>query len=538
MTATPVASTTVRHEHGERAPLRPVQRVAAVAAYFGLVYRRTWMGSVFSRFVMPLLFLLAMGVGLGSLVDDASGGVEGVSYLLFVAPAMIAVQAMMTAVSESTYPVYGLFTWNRMYHSMLATPLTVSDLLLGHLAVVAAQGGFAAAAFVVVAALFGSFTSWWVLLAVPIGVLVTLAFAVPLFGFTARAKGESAFNIVYRLVITPLMLFSGVFFPVDPPAGPRGARLADAPVARRGAVPRRGPREFRSLRPGAPGGAAPRHRGRLGVRPRRHDPQARLVSAGVLTPGLAMWRSVVERNVVGFRRQWAAFVTGFAEPVFYLLSLGIGVGSLVPVVLTDGGTEVSYAAFVAPAMLAASAMNGAIMDSTFNVFFKLRYAKIYDAMLATPLGPRDIAVGEVVWSLIRGGVYALVFYLVALAVGVVESWWSLLAVPAAVFIGLAFSAVGMFATTFMRSWVDFDWIMLVIQPLFLLSATFFPLGTYPGWAQPIVQATPLYHGVALERGLMLGEVGWGLLWHVGYLVVLGVVGIWATSRRIETLLRS
>lgn len=215
MTATPVASTTVRHEHGERAPLRPVERVAAVAAYFGLVYRRTWMGSVFSRFVMPLLFLLAMGVGLGSLVDDASGGVEGVSYLLFVAPAMIAVQAMMTAVSESTYPVYGLFTWNRMYHSMLATPLTVSDLLLGHLAVVAAQGGFAAAAFVLVAALFGGFTSWWVLLAVPIGVLVTLAFAVPLFGVTARAKGESAFNIVYRLVITPLMLFSGVFFPVD-----------------------------------------------------------------------------------------------------------------------------------------------------------------------------------------------------------------------------------------------------------------------------------------------------------------------------------
>ena len=259
---------------------------------------------------------------------------------------------------------------------------------------------------------------------------------------------------------------------------------------------------------------------------------------GVLTPGLAMWRTVVERNVVSFRRQWAAFVTGFAEPVFYLFSLGIGVGSLVPFVTTDGGDEVTYAAFVAPAMLAASAMNGAVMDSTFNVFFKLRYAKIYDAMLATPLAPRDIAVGEVVWSLIRGGVYALVFYLVALAVGVVESWWSLLAVPAAVFIGLAFSAVGMFATTFMRSWVDFDWIMVVIQPLFLLSATFFPLGTYPGWAQPIVQVTPLYHGVALERGLMLGEVGWGLLWHLGYLVVLGVIGIWATSRRIETLLRA
>ena len=215
MATVQLQSPTSRHVHGERSPLRPAERVGAVAAYFGLVYRRTWMGSVFSRFVMPLLFLLAMGIGLGSLVDDASGGVDGVPYLLFVAPALIAVQAMMTAVSESTYPVYGLFTWNRMYHSMLATPLTVSDLLLGHLAVIAAQGGFAAAAFVLVAALFGSFTSWWVLLAVPIGVLVTLAFAVPLFGFTARAKGDSSFNVVYRLVITPLMLFSGAFFPVE-----------------------------------------------------------------------------------------------------------------------------------------------------------------------------------------------------------------------------------------------------------------------------------------------------------------------------------
>ncbi|WP_068251882.1 ABC transporter permease [Janibacter corallicola] len=208
-------SADARHVHGPRAPLRPLERVGAVAGYFLIVYRRTWQGSLFSRFASPLLFLLAMGLGLGSLVNASSGGVDGVPYLEFVAPGMVAVQAMMVAVSESTYPVYGLFTWNRMYHSMLATPLTVTDLLLGHLTVVAAQGGIATIAFVLVAALFGGFSSWWVLLAVPVGVLVTLAFAVPIFGFSARAKGDGAFNVVYRLVITPLMLFSGVFFPID-----------------------------------------------------------------------------------------------------------------------------------------------------------------------------------------------------------------------------------------------------------------------------------------------------------------------------------
>jgi lipooligosaccharide transport system permease protein len=252
--------------------------------------------------------------------------------------------------------------------------------------------------------------------------------------------------------------------------------------------------------------------------------------------GAGLARMLVERNILGFRRQWVAFVTGFFEPVLYLFSLGIGLGALVGTVTTDGGSEVPYAVFVAPAMLASSAMNAAVLDSTFNVFFKLRFAKLYDSVLATRMGPRDVAVGEVAWSLLRGGCYSLAFLLVAWAAGLVESGWAVLALPAAIFIALAFAAVGMFCTTFMRSWVDFDYVTMAIQPMFLLSATFFPLTAYPQWAQGLVQATPLYHGVALVRGLMLGEISPGLLWHVAYLSVLGLVGVVGAALRIERLL--
>ncbi len=250
--------------------------------------------------------------------------------------------------------------------------------------------------------------------------------------------------------------------------------------------------------------------------------------------GRARW--VVARNATAFRRAWLLLLSGFVEPVFYLFSLGVGLGALIGRVTTDGGSVVTYAAFVAPGLLAASAMNGAIFDATFNVFFKLRYQHLYDAMLATPIGPRDIAVGEITWSLLRGSLYSTMFLVVALVAGLVESWWALLAVPAAVLIGLAFGAIGMFTTTFMRSWQDFDYVTLAIQPMFLFSATFFPLSTYPDALEWVVRLTPLYHGVALERGLLLGEVGWGLLWHVGYLLVLGALGVVGTSRRIATLL--
>jgi lipooligosaccharide transport system permease protein len=262
---------------------------------------------------------------------------------------------------------------------------------------------------------------------------------------------------------------------------------------------------------------------------------ARLLPAGSYA-GRAS--ALVLRSVTASRRAWLAFVSGFFEPVFYLVAMGQGLGALVGPLPGPDGQPIPYAAFIAPGLLAAAAMNGAVFDSTFNVFFKLKYAKLYDSVLSTPLGPRDVAVGEISWALLRGQFYAVAFLVVALAAGLVESWWALLALPAATLIGFAFAAVGMAATTYMRSWVDFDYVQLAILPMFLFSATFFPLSTYPDSLRWVVQATPLYHGVALCRDLMLGEVSAPLLGHVAYFVAMGLAGFLVAGRRLERLLLS
>jgi lipooligosaccharide transport system permease protein len=240
--------------------------------------------------------------------------------------------------------------------------------------------------------------------------------------------------------------------------------------------------------------------------------------------------------VLVYRRAWVIVFSGFFEPVFYLFSIGVGIGALVGEVTTGNGQAVTYAEFVAPALLASSAMNGAVFESTMNIFFKLKYAKTYDGMLATPLGPGDIAVGEISWSLIRGALYAVAFLVVVLVMGLMPSMWGLLAVPAALLIGFAFAAVGMSATTFMRSWQDFDMVTLVTLPLFLFSATFFPLDVYPGWLQVVARFSPLYQGVALIRGLMLGIIEWSLLGNVAFLLAMGIAGLMVSSRRIEDML--
>ena len=239
-----------------------------------------------------------------------------------------------------------------------------------------------------------------------------------------------------------------------------------------------------------------------------------------------------ERNIVVYRRTWLVLVSGLFEPLFYLGSVGVGFGHLVGTV-PFGGHRVGYADFVAPALLATSAMNGAIIDATFGVFHKLKHMKLYDAVLATPVGATDIAIGEVAWSLARGVIYAVAFLVVATAFGDIHSWWAVLALPAATLIGLCFAGIGTAATTFMRSWQDFDMVQLGILPLFLFSATFYPLSTYPTAGQWVVRCTPLYHGVALLRQLTLGDVGWAALGHVAYLALLGTAGVVVAGRRLE-----
>jgi lipooligosaccharide transport system permease protein len=242
-------------------------------------------------------------------------------------------------------------------------------------------------------------------------------------------------------------------------------------------------------------------------------------------------RHLVERHARVYRQAWLVLISGFFEPLFYLLSIGVGLGKLVGPV-----AGITYTSFVAPALLATSSMNGAVFDSTFNVFFRLKYNKLYDAALSTPMRAGDIALGEISWALIRGGLYGSAFMIVMLAMQLVHSWWAVLDLPSALLIGFAFAAAGMAATTFMRSWQHFEFVTLATLPMFLFSTTFYPLSAYPRAIQIVVECTPLYQGVALLRGLTLGIVSPGLLWHAAYLAIMGLLGLHVASFRISKLL--
>ena len=243
---------------------------------------------------------------------------------------------------------------------------------------------------------------------------------------------------------------------------------------------------------------------------------------------------LVERSVMFYRHAWMIFVSGFFEPLLYLLSVQIGFAALIGDIVV-GGVTYEYAQFVAPALLATSAMNGAIFDATGNVFAKLRHSKLYDTVRATPMSAADVAVGEILAAVGRAVIYSCAFVLTMWVLGLVGSPWVLLAIPVCALIGFAFAAVGMAYTTYMRTWSDLEYVNAVTLPLLLFSATFYPISSYGEWGW-LVQLSPLYHGVAVVRGLNLGQFEWTMLVHLGVLGAVALIGLSITARRIERLL--
>jgi lipooligosaccharide transport system permease protein len=261
-----------------------------------------------------------------------------------------------------------------------------------------------------------------------------------------------------------------------------------------------------------------------------------MVTAFALSP--ARIGSVLNRNVGALRSgpsYWLVLFSGFFEPVLYLFSIGVGVGALVGN-LNVAGQTMSYAAFVAPAMLAVSAMSGALAEATFNFFFKFKYVKTYDAMLATPIRPMEIAMGELAWAMLRGSFYTACFLAVMVAMKLTTFWWALAAFPATMLVGLAFGAAGMAITTLIRGWQDFDLFFTGQFAMFLFSGTFSPVQNYPFGVEILIGLTPLYHAVELVRGLSTGHPGWSLLGNAAYLIAMTIAGLYYASRRLTKVL--
>lgn len=247
--------------------------------------------------------------------------------------------------------------------------------------------------------------------------------------------------------------------------------------------------------------------------------------------------SVTRRNVAALRSVYlVVMISGFFEPLLYLLSIGVGVGRLVGRIPLPDGRLVDYASFVAPAMLASSAMAGALSESTFNFFGKMKFMRLYDGILATPVRPMEVAFGELLWAMVRGAAYCAAFLVIMVVMGLTTAGWALATFPATLLVGFAFGSVGMGLATFMRSWQDFDLIGTVQFALFLFSGTFAPVDSYPAAMRVLVDVTPLYHAVGLVRGLATGSIHPILLAHTAYLVAMAGLGLVLAGRRMGRLL--
>jgi lipooligosaccharide transport system permease protein len=256
---------------------------------------------------------------------------------------------------------------------------------------------------------------------------------------------------------------------------------------------------------------------------------------------LPTWRRamrMVQRSTLVYKHGWMVIFSGFFEPLFYLLSLGIGLGGMVPAV--DG---ISYTAFVAPGLLASSCMNGAISDGLFNIWWKLHQQRTYDGILATPMRVADVAFGEMLWALMRGSLYALTFLVVVFTLGelrgprILLSTTALLALPAAVLVAASLSAMAICLCSFVRTREDFDPVMgLLVMPMFLFSGIFFPVTQLPAAVQWLFQIVPLYHAVELLRALTTGHVSAAVAGHIVYLAAGGTIAFLVAMRRFERTL--
>ena len=244
---------------------------------------------------------------------------------------------------------------------------------------------------------------------------------------------------------------------------------------------------------------------------------------------------LLERGWLAFRSStWVPVFTGFVEPVLFLLAFGYGMGNLVGDI-SMSSTNIDYTMFIAPGLLATSAMNGAIYDSTWNVFWKLNESKLYKTMLSTPLGPLDIALGEIIWALLRGLVYSIGFLTVVTVLGLTPSFWAVLAIPAASLVAFGFASFGMAITSFFKTYQQMGFVNFVLLPMTLFSGSLYPISIYPDWLEKLIMALPLWHGIELVRAFWFGNINSGSFIHILYFIVMIIIGLFVTSRRLRAL---
>lgn len=535
-----------------------------------------------SSVFQPIMYILAMGLGLGVLVGDGTdfSAYGADSYLMYIAPAVLASTVAMTAGVEFTFPVMEGFRWRRKYYGAQATALTPGQIAVGHILGTCARFVLHALIFIAVLYVFGALSSPWAWLQVFTATLGGLAIGLPIMAYVSTLREEKGqASLIQRFLVMPLFLFSATFYPltnlpaalqvigwVSPiwHANELGRVLAFGQptplwlvaihllylvtlvlvfgvLACRVFVRRLGYEEWRGRTPGERADARRQQRqetkdqaaGALTPSPIPPVAVRTGVLAGMYSGNIA---AVFQRGLSAIRNnRGVIFLSGFLEPVLFLTSFGLGISPMISgVEAADGGTT-SYAAFIAPALLAVSAMNGAVFDSTWNVFFKLKITKLYQTMMSTSLGPLDVALGEILLALFRGGIYGLGFLAVVVSVGLVDPLPAVLMWLTVLLVAWGFASVGMALTSFMKRFQQMDWMTMLLMPMFLFSATLFPIEVYPAGVQVAIQALPLWHGVELMRDIAFWSFDAMTLVHIGYYLAMIAVGMTVAAYRMRKL---